>query len=62
MGFESRANAERLLHNLQPRLNQFGLTRPHTFAFLGFTHCSGWTSDGRLIVKHKTQSKRITES
>jgi len=33
---------------------------PETFAFLGFTHYCGWTRDGRFIVKHKTQSKRLT--
>lgn len=37
-----------------------GRPRPRTFAFLGFTHCCGWTRDGRFIVKHKTQSKRVT--
>jgi hypothetical protein len=37
-----------------------GLPRPRTFAFLGFTHYCGWTKDGRFIVKHNTQSKRIT--
>jgi RNA-directed DNA polymerase len=36
---------------------QRGLRRPETFAFLGF---SGWTRDGRFIVKLKTQSKRLT--
>jgi hypothetical protein len=25
-----------------------------------FTHYCGWTRDGRLIVKRKTQSKRLT--
>ena len=84
-GFESRADAERNLRDLQARLKQFGLTlheektrliefgrltalkraklglpRPRTFAFLGFTHYCGWKRDGRFIVKHKTQSKRIT--
>ncbi len=34
--------------------------RPETFAFLGFTHYCGWTRDGRFIVKHKTQSQRLT--
>jgi hypothetical protein len=29
-------------------------------AFLGFTHYCGWTRDGRFIVKHKTQSRRLT--
>lgn len=85
MGFESRADAQRMVRDLQTRLNQFGLglheektrliafgrlpaieraqrglPRPRTFAFLGFTHYCGWTRDGRFIVKHKTQSKRIT--
>jgi len=85
MGFEHKADAERMLHDLQARLTQFGLTlheektrliefgrlpalkraklglpRPRTFAFLGFTHYCGWTRDGRFIVKHKTQSTRIT--
>ena len=85
MGSESKADAERMLRDLQLRLNQFGLglheektrliafgrllaiqrakrglPRPRTLAFLGFTHYCGWTRDGRFIVKHKTQSKRIT--
>lgn len=85
MGFETKADAERMLRDLPVRLNQFGLRlheektrliafgrlpaiqrakrglpRPRTFAFLGFTHYCGWTRDGRFIVKHKTQSKRIT--
>lgn len=37
-----------------------GLPRPETFAFLRFTHYCGWTRDGRYIVKHKTQSRRVT--
>jgi RNA-directed DNA polymerase len=37
-----------------------GERRPETFAFLGFTHYCGWTRDGRFIVKHKTQSNRLT--
>ena len=39
---------------------QRGVRRPETFAFLGFTHYCGWTRDGRFIVKHKTQSNRLT--
>ena len=42
------------------RRRQRGERRPETFAFLGFTHYCGWTRDGRFIVKHKTQSKRLT--
>ncbi len=38
---------------------QRGERRPETFAFLGFTHSCGWTRDGRFIVQHKTQSKRL---
>jgi hypothetical protein len=34
--------------------------RPETFAFPGFTHCCGRTRDSRFIVKHKTESKRLT--
>jgi len=85
MGFESKADAQRMVAELKVRLNQFGLAlheektrliafgrltaldraraglpRPRTFAFLGFTHYCGWTRDGRFIVKHKTQSKRLT--
>jgi group II intron reverse transcriptase/maturase len=59
------------LHEDKTRLIEFGrmpaLARrqrgerhPETFAFLGFTHYCGWTRDGRFIVKHKTQSKRMT--
>jgi RNA-directed DNA polymerase len=33
---------------------------PETFAFLGFTHYCGWTRDGRFIVKHETDAKRLT--
>jgi len=42
------------------RRQQRGERRLETFAFLGFTHYCGWTRDGRFIVKHKTQSKRLT--
>jgi hypothetical protein len=37
-----------------------GERHPETFAFLGFTRHCGWTRDGRFIVKHKTQSKRLS--
>ena len=37
-----------------------GDQRPETFAFLGFTHYCGWTRDDRFMVKHKTQSTRLT--
>ena len=85
MGFESEADARRMLSDLKERLAGFGLAlhaektrliefgrlpaltrqrrgerRPATFAFLGFTHYCGWTRDGRFIVKHKTQSNRLT--
>ena len=42
------------------RRRQRGERRPETFAFLGFTRDCRWTRDGRFIVKHKTQSKRLT--
>src|SRR5207248_324681 len=42
------------------RRQQRGERRLETFAFLGFTHYCRWTRDGRFIVKHKTQSKRLT--
>jgi group II intron reverse transcriptase/maturase len=59
------------LHEDKTRLIEFGRLpalarrqrderRPETFAFLGFTHYCGWTRDGRFIVKHKTQSKRVS--
>jgi RNA-directed DNA polymerase len=59
------------LHDDKTRLIEFGRRpalarrqrgerRPETFAFLGFIHYCGWTRDGRFIVKHKTQSKRLT--
>ena len=59
------------LHEEKTRLIEFGrfaaMTRRQrgdrrleTFAFLGFTHYCGWTRDGRFIVKHKTQSSRLT--
>jgi len=59
------------LHEEKTRLIEFGRfaasarkargeQRPETFAFLGFTHYCGWTRDGRFIVKHKTQSTRLT--
>jgi group II intron reverse transcriptase/maturase len=60
-----------LLHEDKTRLIEFGRfaavtrqkrgeRRPETFAFLGFTHYCGLTQDGRFIVKHKTQSNRLT--
>jgi group II intron reverse transcriptase/maturase len=59
------------LHEEKTRLIEFGRLpaiarrrrgerHPESFAFLGFTHYCGWTRDGRFIVKHKTQSKRLT--
>ena len=59
------------LHEEKTRLIEFGRfaavsrqsrgePRPETFAFLGFTHYCGRTRDGRFIVKHKTQSSRLT--
>jgi hypothetical protein len=37
-----------------------GERRPATFAFLGFTHYCGRNRDGRFIMKHKTEGKRLT--
>ena len=59
------------LHEGKTRLVEFGRLpamarrqrgdrRPDTFAFLGLTHYCGWTRDGRFIVKHATQSTRLT--
>jgi RNA-directed DNA polymerase len=59
------------LHEGKTRLIEFGRfaalsrqrrgeRRPETFAFLGFTHYCGRTRDGRFIVKHKTEGKRLT--
>ncbi|BCH12547.1 hypothetical protein MesoLj131c_68050 (plasmid) [Mesorhizobium sp. 131-3-5] len=59
------------LHEDKTRLIEFGRfaalsrqrrgkLRPETFAFLGFTHYCGRTRDGRFIVKHKTEGKRLT--
>ncbi len=59
------------LHEDKTRLIEFGRfaastrhkrgeRRPETFAFLGFTPYCGRTRDGRFIVKHKTQSNRLT--
>jgi RNA-directed DNA polymerase len=59
------------LHEDKTRLIEFGRfaaisrqrrgeRRPGTFAFLGFTHYCGRTRDGRFIVKHKTEGKRLT--
>jgi RNA-directed DNA polymerase len=58
------------LHEDKTRLIQFGRfaalsrqrrgARPATFAFLGFPHSCGRTRDGRFIVKHKTEGKRLT--
>jgi hypothetical protein len=33
---------------------------PETFPFLGFAHYCGWARDGRFIVKHRIQSKRLS--
>lgn len=59
------------LHEDKTRLIEFGRfgalsrqrrgeRRPEIFAFLGFTHHCGRTRDGRFIVKHKTEGKRLT--
>ena len=59
------------LHEDKTRLIEFGRfaalsrqrrgeRRSETFAFLGFTHYCGRTRDGRFIVKHKTEGKRLT--
>jgi Reverse transcriptase (RNA-dependent DNA polymerase) len=59
------------LHEDKTRLIEFGRfaalsrqrrgeRRPETLAFLGFTHYCGRTRDGRFIVKHKTEGKRLT--
>ncbi|MDF0498995.1 hypothetical protein [Bradyrhizobium yuanmingense] len=58
------------LHADATRLIEFGRTaalsrqrrgarRPETFAFLDFTHTAGRTRDGRFIVKHKREGKRL---
>jgi len=58
------------LHEEKTRLIEFGRyaaerrakrgeRRPETFDFLGFTHCSSRTKDGRFIVRRKTQRKRM---
>ncbi|CDX47017.1 hypothetical protein MPLA_940025 [Mesorhizobium sp. ORS 3359] len=60
-----------MLHEDKTRLIEFGRfaalsrqrrgkRRPETFAFRGFIHNCGWTRDGRLIVKHRTEGKRLT--
>ncbi|MGY4281026.1 hypothetical protein ACVWXO_000246 [Bradyrhizobium sp. LM2.7] len=60
-----------MLHEGKTRLIEFGRfaalsrqrrgeRRPETFAFLGFIHYCGRTRDGRFIVKHKTEGKRLT--
>ncbi len=36
-----------------------GLGKPETFDFLGFTHISGKTKDGRFMVKRRTIAKRM---
>jgi len=83
MGFQYKADAQKMLVSLHERLAKFRLTlhekktrliefgrfaalrlaqrgeRPETFAFLGFTHYCGWSRDGRFVLKHKTQSKRL---
>ena len=62
-----------MLHEGKTRLIEFGRfaalsrqrrgeRRPETFAFLGFIHYCGRTRDGRFIVKHKTEGKRLTAS
>jgi RNA-directed DNA polymerase len=37
-----------------------GIGSERRLAFLGFTHYCGLTRNGRFIVKHKTQSNRLT--
>jgi hypothetical protein len=36
-----------------------GLGKPETFAFLGFTHICGKTSNGRFQLKRITEAKRL---
>jgi group II intron reverse transcriptase/maturase len=68
---ERMAKFQLTLHEEKTRLIEFGRLpaldhqrrgqkRLSTFAFLGFTHYSGWTRDGRFVLKRKTQSKRLT--
>ena len=40
------------------RRTQMGKGRPETFDFLGFTHYSGRSREGRFVVMRKTQRKR----
>jgi len=58
------------LHEEKTRLIEFGRyaaerrakrgeRRPETLDFLGFTHCSSRTKDGRFIIRRKTQRKRM---
>lgn len=58
------------LHEDKTRLIEFGrfarrnrrkrgVGRPETFTFLGFTHYCGESSDGRFVVKRKTQRERM---
>ena len=58
------------LHEEKTRLIEFGRyaaerrakrgeRRPETFDFLGFTHCSSRSKDGRFIIRKKTQRKRL---
>jgi RNA-directed DNA polymerase len=68
---ERMAKFKLTLHKEKTRLIEFGRLpaldhqrrgerRLPTFAFLGFTHYCGWTRDGRVVLKRKTQSKRLT--
>src|SRR5947207_2044814 len=41
------------------RRQKRGLGKPETFAFLGFTHICGKTSNGRFQLKRITEAKRL---
>ncbi|MER8801152.1 hypothetical protein [Mesorhizobium sp. M0998] len=74
MGFKARlAGFGLTFHDDKTRLIEFGRLaalsrqrrgerRLETFAFLGVTHYCGVTRDGRFVVKHMTEGKRLTRN
>ncbi|MGC1375519.1 MAG: group II intron reverse transcriptase/maturase [Anaerolineales bacterium] len=55
----SKTRVLRFGSEAQAQCKQEGLRRPHTFAFLGFTHYVGRSRSGRFVVGRKTQGDRI---
>jgi group II intron reverse transcriptase/maturase len=61
-GLELKAEKTRLIQFgrfAAQKRKEWGLGKPETFDFLGFTHISGQTREGRFMVRRITISKRM---